>query len=179
MLGTAAGQEDSTDTTWAAAANLLHQWRGCLVHLWVHTQAEIRLLELSLPAKGIFIATVSHNSTLLQWPHRWSPSRRDPLHQDSPACYSQSHSDYNIAVLTLQILMADWRWSEVVCMVLSSIRALEMVSSRKLTVTCTLRSQWHLQMVQLTAKGGFACALTAGALICLFWLIKSPESIFL
>lgn len=32
-----------------------------------------------------------------------------------------------------------------------------------------------LQMTKLTAKGGFACALTAGALICLFWLPKSSK----
>lgn len=51
MLGTAAHQEGSTDTTQAAAANLLHQWRVCLVHLWVHTQDETGL---SLPEKGIF-----------------------------------------------------------------------------------------------------------------------------
>lgn len=42
-----------------------------------------------------------------QQPHLWSPRRKNPLHQDSPACYSQSHTDHNIAVLTLQILMAE------------------------------------------------------------------------
>lgn len=104
MLGTAAaGQQDSTDTTRAAAANVLHLWRGCPAQLWVHT------------------------------------SRRDPLQQDC-CCQNQPHY-FNVPVLTVQTHVADWSWSEVVCMVSSTIRVLEAVTSSKGTVTCTLKGQ--------------------------------------
>lgn len=124
MLGTAAHQEGSTDTTQAAAANLLHQWRVCLVHLWVHTQDETGL---SLPEKGIFIARVSPNSTLLLAAATPMISQqKEPSTSALPSLLSQSHTDYNTAVLALQILMAEddqrllvwscpaselWKWS--------------------------------------------------------------------
>jgi len=55
--------------------------------------------------------------------------------------------DFKVPVLTVQTHMADWSWSEVFCMVLSSVTALETVTSSKGTVTCTRGGnhifKWH------------------------------------
>lgn len=71
----------STDTTQAAAANL-HQWRGCLVHLWVHTQAENRVV--SARKRHFHCQGVSQQYPLTHRSHTCDPSAEGTLYTRTP-----------------------------------------------------------------------------------------------
>lgn len=84
-LGTAAGQEDSTDTTRAAAANLPHQWRGCLVHLWVHTQGQNR--GVSARKRHFHCQGVSEQHPLTRSSHNYDPPAEGVLYTSTPQLF--------------------------------------------------------------------------------------------